>query len=146
MRVVGGVVAVVVGGVVAVVVGGGGAAVVVGLALLGAAVDVGAAVVLGRMVVPGRVLVVAVVDAAVVGAGREMPGSSTAPFDDAHAAAATGIAATSKERHVRCTRISTVATDPSRGRDTEHSQRANRPDGRSRNGCSWGVHRGAEPL
>lgn len=143
---VGGVVAVVVGGGVAVVVGGGGAAVVVGLALLGAAVDVGAAVVLGRLVVVDGVLVVAVVDAAVVGAGREMPGSSTAPFDDAHAAAATGIAATSKERHVRRTRISTVATDPSRGRDTEHSQRANRPDGRSRTGVHGGPQGGGAPV
>lgn len=109
-----------VGGGVVVAVGGGGAAVVVGLALVGAAVFVGVAVVLGRLVVPGRVLVVAVVDAAVVDAGRETPGSSTAPFDDAHAAA-TGIAATSKERHVRRTRISTVATAPSRARDTEHT-------------------------
>ena len=71
-------------------------------------------VVLGRMGVPVRALVVAVVDAAVTRPGRAMPDSSTPSLDEAHAAATTDAATTSKEAHVRRTTSATVATDPQR--------------------------------
>ncbi|MEJ7719088.1 MAG: hypothetical protein WKF58_00900 [Ilumatobacteraceae bacterium] len=71
-------------------------------------------VVLDRMGVPVRALVVAVVDAAVTRPGRAMLDSSTPSLDEAHAAATTDAATTSKGRHVRRTTSATVATDPQR--------------------------------
>ena len=89
-------------------------AMVVVLSELVGAVGVVVAVVVGGMDVPVRALVVAVVDAAVTRPGRAMLDSSTPSLDEAHAAATTDAATTSKEPHVRRTTSATVATDPQR--------------------------------
>ena len=94
-------------------------AMVVVLADLVGAVGVVVAVVLGGMDVPVRTLVVAVVDAAVTRPGRAMLDSSAPSLDEAHAAATTEAATTSKGRHVRRTTSATVATTPSGSCDTE---------------------------